>query len=245
MGDGKRFAVLLCAEDSDYVKKRYGGYYGVFVEMLAEEGEAWEVFKVANGEFPDDDEIANFDGFVITGSCNDAHGNDVWICKLIALLKKLDSMNKKVLGICFGHQILSRALGGKTGRAISGWDIGVTAIHLSSSTSTLFSSLNIPTTLSVIECHQDEVRELPPEAEVIAWSEKTGVEMFRYGDHMMGIQGHPEYTKDILIHLIDRLMQLSFIEDSYADELKANLGKVEPDKNAWKKLCTSFLKGRL
>lgn len=245
MGDGKRFAVLLCAEDSDYVKKRYGGYYGVFVEMLAEDGEAWEVFKVANGEFPDDDEIANFDGFVITGSCNDAHGNDVWICKLIALLKKLDSMNKKVLGICFGHQILSRALGGKTGRAISGWDIGVTAIHLSSSTSTLFSSLNIPTTLSVIECHQDEVRELPPEAEVIAWSEKTGVEMFRYGDHMMGIQGHPEYTKDILIHLIDRLMQLSFIEDSYADELKANLGKVEPDKDAWKKLCTSFLKGRL
>lgn len=245
MGDGKRFAVLLCAEDSDYVKKRYGGYYGVFVEMLAEDGEAWEVFKVANGEFPDDDEIANFDGFVITGSCNDAHGNDVWICKLIALLKKLDSMNKKVLGICFGHQILSRALGGKTGRAISGWDIGVTAIHLSSSTSTLFSSLNIPTTLSVIECHQDEVRELPPEAEVIAWSEKTGVEMFRYGDHMMGIQGHPEYTKDILLHLIDRLMQLSFIEDSYADELKANLGKVEPDKNAWKKLCTSFLKGRL
>ncbi|TYJ44073.1 hypothetical protein E1A91_A03G196600v1 [Gossypium mustelinum] len=245
MGDGKRFAVLLCAEDSDYVKKRYGGYYGVFVEMLAEEGEAWEVFKVANGEFPDDDEIANFDGFVITGSCNDAHGNDVWICKLIALLKKLDSLNKKVLGICFGHQILSRALGGKTGRAISGWDIGVTAIHLSSSTSTLFSSLNIPTTLSVIECHQDEVRELPPEAEVIAWSEKTGVEMFRYGDHMMGIQGHPEYTKDILIHLIDRLMQLSFIEDSDADELKANLGKVEPDKNAWKKLCTSFLKGRL
>ncbi|TYH85233.1 hypothetical protein ES332_D02G251400v1 [Gossypium tomentosum] len=245
MGDGKRFAVLLCAEDSDYVKKRYGGYYGVFVEMLAEDGEAWEVFKVANGEFPDDDEIANFDGFVITGSCNDAHGNDVWICKLIALLKKLDSMNKKVLGICFGHQILSRALGGKTGRAISGWDIGVTAIHLSSSTSTLFSSLNIPTTLSVIECHQDEVRELPPEAEVIAWSEKTGVEMFRYGDHMMGIQGHPEYTKDILLHLIDRLIQLSFIEDSYADELKANLGKVEPDKDAWKKLCTSFLKGRL
>lgn len=244
MGDGKRFAVLLCAEDSDYVK-RYGGYYGVFVEMLAEDGEAWEVFKVANGEFPDDDEIANFDGFVITGSCNDAHGNDVWICKLIALLKKLDSLNKKVLGICFGHQILSRALGGKTGRAISGWDIGVTAIHLSSSTSTLFSSLNIPTTLSVIECHQDEVRELPPEAEVIAWSEKTGVEMFRYGDHMMGIQGHPEYTKDILLHLIDRLMQLSFIEDSYADELKANLGKVEPDKDAWKKLCTSFLKGRL
>ncbi|GMJ03474.1 hypothetical protein like AT2G23970 [Hibiscus trionum] len=196
MGSGKRFAVLLCAEDSDYVKKRYGGYYGVFVDMLAEEGETWDVFK-------------------------------------------------KVLGICFGHQILCRALGGKTGRAISGWDIGLTTVHLSPSSSKLFSSLKIPTTLSIIECHRDEVREPPPKAEVIAWSEKTGVEMFRYGDHMMGIQGHPEYTKDILIHLIDRLLRRNFITDSYTDELKANLGKVEPDKDAWKKLCTSFLKGRL
>ena len=52
---------------------------------------------VASGEFPEDDEIELFDGFVITGSCNDAHENDVWICKLLNLLKKLDSMNKKIL----------------------------------------------------------------------------------------------------------------------------------------------------
>jgi hypothetical protein len=56
-----------------------------------------------------------------------------------------------------------------------------------------------------------QVRELPPKAEVIAWSDKTGIEMFRYGDHVMGIQGHPEYTKDILLHLIDRLLQLDMI----------------------------------
>ena len=102
---GKRFAILLCAEDSDYVKKLYGGYFGVFVRMLAEEGEIWNVYRVASGEFPKDDEIGLFDGFVITGSCNDAHGNDVWICKLLNLLKKLDSMKKTILGICFGHQV--------------------------------------------------------------------------------------------------------------------------------------------
>lgn len=39
--------------------------------------------------------------------------------------------------------------------------------------------------------------------------------MFKYGDHMMGIQGHPEYTKDILLHLIDRLLQRNFIEVYY------------------------------
>ncbi|XP_059443301.1 gamma-glutamyl peptidase 5-like [Corylus avellana] len=241
---GKRFCVLLCAEDSDYVKKMYGGYFGVFVRMLAEEGETWDVYRVASGEFPDDEEIALLDGFVITGSCNDAHGNDVWICKLLNLLKKLDAMKKKVLGICFGHQILGRALGGKTGRSMSGWDIGVRTIHLSSS-SKHFSSLKIPATLSLIECHRDEVRELPPKAEVIAWSDKTGIEMFRYGDHIMGIQGHPEYTKDILLHLIDRLLQRDMIMESYAKEVKGKVGACEPDREAWKKLCISFLKGGL
>ncbi|KAJ9174985.1 hypothetical protein P3X46_013574 [Hevea brasiliensis] len=241
---GKKFAVLLCAEDSEYVKKKYGGYFGVFVRMLGEEGETWDVYRVACGEFPDDDEIKAFDGFVITGSCNDAHGNDVWIRKLLNLLNKLDSMKKKILGICFGHQILARSLGGKIGRAVAGWDIGITAIHFSS-TKRLFSSVKVPASLSVIECHRDEVRELPPEAEVIAWSDKTGIEMFRYEDHIMGIQGHPEYNKDILSHLVDRLLHRNLIVESFANEMKANLDGQEPDREAWEKLCTNFLKGRL
>ncbi|XP_009767796.1 gamma-glutamyl peptidase 5 [Nicotiana tabacum] len=241
--EGKKFAVLLCAEDSEYVKKKYGGYFGVFVRMLAEEGETWDVFRVANGEFPADDEIGEYNGFVITGSCNDAHGNDLWICKLLNLLKKIDSMKKKVLGICFGHQILGRSLGGVIERATTGWDIGVTTVNLSKSK--LFNTLNLPAFMQVIECHRDEIRELPPKAEVMAWSNKTGIEMFRYGDHIMGIQGHPEYTKDILLHLIDRLLQRNLIEESIADVAKAKVEGREPDREAWKKLCVSFLKGRL
>lgn len=104
---GKRFAILMCGEDSDYVKKKYGGYFGVFVKMLAEEGEIWDVYRVVSGEFPDEDEIGSYDGFVISGSCSDAHGNDVWICRLISLLEKLIVMDIKVLGFCFGHQVVT------------------------------------------------------------------------------------------------------------------------------------------
>ncbi|KAM1683125.1 hypothetical protein ACFXTN_031327 [Malus domestica] len=64
---GKKFAVLLCAEDTEFVKKTYGGYFGVYLRMLAEEGEAWDLYRVVCGEFPEDDEIESYDGFVISG----------------------------------------------------------------------------------------------------------------------------------------------------------------------------------
>ncbi|XP_054801389.1 gamma-glutamyl peptidase 5-like [Prosopis cineraria] len=304
--EGKRYAVLLCAEDSEYVRKKYGGYFGVFIRMLAEEGETWDVYKVASGDFPEEDgDLDLYDGFVITGSCNDAHGNDAWIHRLITLIQKLDSMKKKILGICFGHQInklvipmyssdrtgfeasiddekrenLSTRLfnvdvarggnesinadgylsciGGKVNRSPTGWDVGVRSITLSSS-----SPLS-PTSL---------MREIPTKAEIIAWSEKTGIEMFRFGDHIMGIQGHPEYTIDILLHLIDRLVQRDLILIDQIDGMGNNKDKLqevktkhdllnvflgsfcggarakvvlrEPDREAWKKLCTSFLKSR-
>ncbi|CAN6482321.1 unnamed protein product [Victoria cruziana] len=243
MGKG-RFGVLLCAEDSEYVRKRYGGFFGVFVGMLAEEGETWDVFRVGAGELPEDDDLAEYDGFVITGSCRDAHGNDACISDLCSLLKRLHALRKRVLGICFGHQVLCRALGGKTGRAAGGWDIGVTTVKILPSAS--LPAHGVPSSIPVIECHRDEILELPPDAEVLAWSDKTKVEMFRLGDHILGIQGHPEYNKDILCHLIDRLLQRNLIDDSFADKVKETLDKNEPrHREAWKRLCRGFLKAGL
>ncbi|KAH7865913.1 hypothetical protein Vadar_013054 [Vaccinium darrowii] len=90
--------------------------------MLAEEREMWNLYRVVANEFPGDGEIAGYHGFVITGSCSDEHGNDVWICKLLNFLKKLDSMKKKLLGICFGHQ-LTMADAHETDKNIEIWKI--------------------------------------------------------------------------------------------------------------------------
>ncbi|GAB2268025.1 hypothetical protein Dimus_003001 [Dionaea muscipula] len=91
-----------------------------------------------------------------------------------------------------------------------------------------------------------QVRELPPKAEVIAWSDHTGIEMFRYGDHIMGIQGHPECDGSILLQFIDSLLQNNFITEKYANELRMKLLESnEPDKEAWRNICVGFLKGRL
>ncbi|XP_058113956.1 gamma-glutamyl peptidase 3-like [Magnolia sinica] len=244
--EGKRYALLLAAADSEYAKKVYGGYFNVFVGAFGEEGQTWDLYRVVEGEFPNMEELDKYHGFVVSGSPYDAYGNDMWILKLCYLLQILDAMQKKVLGICFGHQVLCRALGGRVGKADGGWDIGLRKVMMVEDMPPckfLDGLEDIPPCVSIIECHQDEVWEVPPGAEVIAISEKTGVEMFTIGDHMLGIQGHPEYTKDILCNLIDRLLINNSIEVGFANDAKATLEAGEPCREFWEKICKSFLKG--
>ncbi|KAK4479451.1 hypothetical protein RD792_014965 [Penstemon davidsonii] len=242
----KRYALLLAADDSDYVKKVYGGYFNVFVKAFENEGDKWDLFRVIEGEFPEADELENYEGFVVSGSPHDAYGDENWILQLCFLLQTLFAMQKKVLGICFGHQVLCRALGGKVAKSSSGWDIGVRKVSLTEDFYSYGYSDEfdeIPPTLSIIECHQDKVYEVPMGAKVVAHSDKTEVEMFTFGDHILGIQGHPEYSKDILDNLIDRLLSNNSIEIDFAEEAKLQLLKAEPDRKYLENICRQFLKG--
>uniref|UniRef100_A0A0D9ZBR4 Glutamine amidotransferase domain-containing protein n=1 Tax=Oryza glumipatula TaxID=40148 RepID=A0A0D9ZBR4_9ORYZ len=245
VGVGGSYAVLQCGEDSEYVRKAYGGYFEVFRALLAEDGERWRVYRAVRGELPGEEEAAGIDGFVISGSCSDAHADDPWIVALVDLIRRQHAAGKRILGVCFGHQVLCRALGGKTGRSKKGWDIGVNCIHPTAAMARLFSPIKLPVHMPIIEFHQDEVWELPPQAEVLARSDMTGVEMFRLGDRAMGVQGHPEYSKDILMSIADRLLRNDLILDHQVDKAKASFDLRQPDKDLWKKVCRGFLKGRL
>ncbi|KGN65255.1 gamma-glutamyl peptidase 5 [Cucumis sativus] len=244
-GGGKRYALLQAVKDSEYVKKMYGGYLNVFVAAFGDEGEKWDLLMVVDGVFPAMNELQNYAGFIITGSTYDAYGNESWILDLCFLLQNLDAMGKKLLGICFGHQVLCRALGGKVGKAETGWDIGVRKVEIigSSEWESVKEMEEIPRSLFIIECHQDEVWEIPFGAQVVGFSDKIGVEIFAIGDHILGIQGHPEYSKDILYNLVDRLANNDTIQREFAEDAKVCIQAVEPDTKWWKKTCNNFLKG--
>ena len=122
-------------------------------------------------------------------------------------------------------QVITRALGGKVGKSESGWDLGIRKVNIVKDLPPLVTKIlfqeerddgddymngemmpKMPSSFSIIECHQDVVLEVPSGANVIAYSDKTGVEMFTIETHILGIQGHPEYTNDILNSLIDSLL---------------------------------------
>ncbi|TVU09579.1 hypothetical protein EJB05_43063, partial [Eragrostis curvula] len=240
---GRRFALLMAAHDSEYVLKKYGGYLNVFVAAFgdASAGETWDLYRAVDGELPGEGDLDRYDGFVISGSPNDAYADDEWILRLCELVRDVHARRKRVLGVCFGHQVICRALGGRVARASSGWDIGIrevamAGVQLPGQCRFLDALRELPPSANITKIHQDEVWE------VLASSDKTGVEMFRVGEHMLGIQGHPEYTNDILLNLVNRLLGAGSITLSFAEAVKRQLENTGPDREFCLKLCKSFLK---
>lgn len=241
------YALLLAARDSEYVLKMYDGYFNVFVKAFGDgDGvETWDLFRAVDGELPGVEDLGRYDGFVISGSPHDAYADDLWILRLCLLVRELVGMRKRVLGICFGHQVICRALGGRVGKARGGWDIGIREVTMAETLPPcrfVDALQDLPPYAKITECHQDEIWEVPLGAEVLASSDKTGVEMFCVGDHVLGIQGHPEYTNDILLSLVNRLSSSESISISFAEGVKMQLEATGPDREFWLKLCKSFLK---
>ncbi|KAK3152298.1 hypothetical protein QOZ80_2BG0156990 [Eleusine coracana subsp. coracana] len=249
-GGGRRYALLLAMGDSEYVREVHGGYFGVFVGAFGCDGDTWDSFRVYDGQYPAPGDLDGYDGFVITGSPSDAHGDDEpWILRLCEFVRTLHAMEKRVLGVCFGHQVLCRALGGRVGKSSSGWDLGVRMVNLVTLDELqrfefLKDLQELPTSAPLIQIHQDEVLELPPGATVLAHSEKTGVEMFAVGDHVLGVQGHPEMDMGILHHIIDIFVETNTITSCAADEARKAVEGRDPDRELWTGLCKRFLRGK-
>ncbi|KAK1323761.1 hypothetical protein QJS10_CPA02g01626 [Acorus calamus] len=177
-------------------------------------------------------------------SSADAHSNHFdWIPRLSDALRSLHRFNKKLLGICFGHQILARALGGKTGRASVGWEIGIKQLQIDSKMMSQIYGLEMSPTLNVIESHRDQVLSVPPSAIVLASSEKTEIEMFAVGDCVLGIQCHPEFSKDVMLDIIHCRLSGDAFSAEVANEAIGSLEKHQPDQQPLQLLCKRFLKG--
>ncbi|XP_057848339.2 gamma-glutamyl peptidase 5 isoform X1 [Cryptomeria japonica] len=238
------FAVLETGYSSEYTQMKYGGYGKMVQNLCKDTGEVWDIFRVMEGEFPSQEELHKYDGFVLTGSSYDAHGNEDWILKLCDVLRCLYDKNKKLLGICFGHQVLCRALGGKTGRASVGWELGLKDITLNTDLVWKLYGLKIPSVLKVIESHQDQVSCIPPSGVVLGYSARTAIEIFAVGNSVLGIQGHPEFSEDVMLDLLKSRLARGTISEELYKEGELSFKDGQPDEEALTGLCKAFLKSR-
>ncbi|WP_100550665.1 glutamine amidotransferase-related protein [Caedibacter taeniospiralis] len=149
-----------------------------------------DVFDVTVGEYPDD--LNCYEKYIITGSKATTFERLDWICILEDKIKTLYQLKKKIIGICFGHQILAQALGGRVERSIKGWGVGVQCIKILEKLEWMCPYHDH---LSLTFYHQDQVVELPKNAKLIATNTFCPVQMFVIGDQIWGMQAHPEMLR--------------------------------------------------
>lgn len=193
-----------------------GDYPDMFMELLAERGFEFETYPVLDMVFPSD--VHACDGWLITGSKHGVYEDHPFIAPLEDFVREIFAQGLPIAGICFGHQIMAQALGGKVEKFSGGWSIGPTEYDFGG------------TTMRLNAWHQDQVTELPKGATVIGASDFCQYAALAYGDQGYSVQPHPEFADPFVRRLIDergRGVVPDAILDAARDKLGAPLHSVQ------------------
>ena len=149
-------------------------------------------YKGSEGAIPPSVSAAEwrFDGVVITGSQTSVYDDRDWIHEATEWIRRVHEAGVPVLGICWGHQFLAQALGGRV-VDMGEYELGYESITRLGD-DPLFQG--VPREFCSFETHSDRVAELPPGARTLARND-TGVQAFRV-ESAWGVQFHPEYDRE-------------------------------------------------
>jgi GMP synthase-like glutamine amidotransferase len=207
---------------------RFGEYPDMFVRLLrqADPELQFAVYDVENEQYPAD--IDEVDAYLITGSKSGVYEDKPWIATLMNFVRELHRRHKKLIGICFGHQLVAQALGGRVEKSAKGWGVGLHTHRFHSSPPW---HAEDDMELDILVSHQDQVLEIAKDAKVLAGSDFCENAVTQVGDHILTFQGHPEFVPDYA-HAIMTVRRETLGEDVYANGMASMSGKHEGDRVA-------------
>ncbi|MFT5781908.1 MAG: GMP synthase-like glutamine amidotransferase [Pseudomonas sp.] len=194
----------ICILETDILRpqliEQYHGYGRMFSQLFEKQSipAQFDVFNVVEGCYPDGEQA--YDAYLITGSKADSFASDPWIETLREFLLNRYESGERLIGICFGHQLLALMLGGKTERAKQGWGIGVNRYVLLEQPEWMSPRLEH---LDLLVFHQDQVTQLPDNATLLASSQFCPNAAYRIGDQVLCFQAHPEFVDDYELALLN------------------------------------------
>ena len=200
------------------------GKYGEMFTQFVGDGDktfSFEIFTVVQNQFPED--IHACDGYLITGSKYSAYEDLPWIHRLKSLIQEIHQADLPLIGVCFGHQVIAEALGGKVERFDGGWGVGIHQYSIDKPLPDIIPESQ--QSLSINAFHQDQISVLPVGAEVFASSDFCEYAGVVYGDKILTVQAHPEFT----IPFIDALVSSDRGEIIAPDTRADALGKLKEE----------------
>jgi len=183
---------ILNAYHFDPTPGNYQEEYSALIMEFAQRvfpGKQIKNYKVAQNQWPQS--INECEVWIITGSPKGAYDPDPWIAELKKFILSLNEHKKKLVGICFGHQIISAALGGEVIKSPKGWGVGVREYEITQPQAWMKPALK---KVSLLFSHQDQVVSMPKGAKLLAQDSFCEFQMYQLADHILTLQGHPEFS---------------------------------------------------
>ncbi|AOW05795.1 class I glutamine amidotransferase-like protein [Yarrowia lipolytica] len=239
-----RLAILETDTPVPAAFSQYGSYGDIFRALLERGGVPSDVEMSYYDVVKDQDypPITDVDAILITGSKFDAHSDLPWILKLTEFTKMALDHKKKIIGICFGHQILARALGVNGERNPKGWEVASTEIQLTEVGKKVFHKLSKEHdgTLRIMQMHQDIVPRVPEGAELLGSSPVCKVQGLYKKESYISLQGHPEFVPGIVDKILDVREQAGVFTDEQMKEYR-KLAEKRQDGDAIARVLVDFL----
>jgi GMP synthase-like glutamine amidotransferase len=189
-----KLAILETGHPPGDLAARFGDYPAMFASLL---GDGFEIsaFDVQAGELPADP--AAFEAYLITGSPAGVYDDFPWIAQLMMFIRS--GADRKMVGICFGHQAMAEALGGHVVKSEKGWGAGLHHYAVVRPQPWIEGARDIAAPAS----HQDQVVTQPPNTEVFLASDFTPYAGLAWTDRpAISFQFHPEFSPDFAKALI-------------------------------------------
>lgn len=189
-----KLGILEAGAPPEALIERFGRYPGMFERLLGIEGRSYDV---AAGELPEDP--AAHEAYLVTGSPAGVYDPLPWIPELIGFLRSARG-KAKLVGICFGHQIMAEAFGGRVEKSDKGWGVGLHTYPVIRRAPWMDQAAIV----SVPASHQDQVVMQPPETDVLIGSVFTPFAALAWRDRpAISFQFHPEFEPDYAKALIE------------------------------------------
>jgi len=202
----KRLGILQAGRTPEQMVNTFKDYNQLFVELLGEQSFDYRHWAVLDGDFPDS--VNDADAWLITGSRYGAYEDHDWIPPLEQFVRDVFAADIPMVGICFGHQLIAQALGGRVEKFAGGWSVGRVEYDLDTQIfgNARIASADVPESepqTALMAFHQDQVVEPPDSARTVGSTEFCKHAALIYGNSILTLQPHPEFDK----HFIGGLLQ--------------------------------------
>lgn len=184
-----RIGILKCGQSPEVTRAEHGDYDDMFERLLAGRGFAFDRYHVEAMEFPQSVHAA--DGWLITGSRHGVYEDHAFIPPLEEFIRQAFAAEVPMVGVCFGHQIIAQAMGGRVVKHPEGWRVGAHDYVIGGQ----------PMVLNA--WHQDQVVDLPPGAAIAGTNAFCQAAALVYDHRAFTVQPHPEFRDGFIDGLIE------------------------------------------